>query len=88
MKTQLWVESHQPVPLVPLSMLKIDPGDVIYIGQMATDECPGWVLAGEAGLFVCLETGRYLWDDDLDYEHTLGRKLQSGESVLVRYTSG
>src|SRR4051812_41414414 len=25
-KAQLWVESHQPVPLVPLSMLKIEPG--------------------------------------------------------------
>ena len=50
MKAQLWVESHQPVPLVPLSMLKIEPGDVIYVGKhMTTDgekECPGWVLAG------------------------------------------
>lgn len=33
MKTQLWVETHQPVPLVPLSMLRIEPGDVIYIGK-------------------------------------------------------
>jgi hypothetical protein len=92
MKTQLWVESHQPVPLVPLSMLRIEPGDVVYIGKVAasesSDDCPGWVLAGTAGLFVCLETGRYFWDDDLDFEHTLGRRLQPDESVLVRYTSG
>lgn len=92
MKAQLWVESHQPVPLVPLSMLKIEPGDVIYIGRHVTDagerECPGWVLAGTAGLFVCLTTAEYFWDDDLDYEQSLGRRLQANESVLVRFTSG
>ena len=92
MKAQLWVESHQPVPLVPLSMLKIEPGDVIYIGRHATTggerECPGWVLAGDAGLFVCLTTAEYFWDDDLDYFASLGRRLQSEESVLVRFTSG
>jgi hypothetical protein len=91
-KAQLWVESHQPVPLVPLSMLKIEPGDVIYIGKHMTaegeKECPGWVLAGTAGLFVCLTTAVYFWDDDLDYEQSLGRRLQADESVLVRFTSG
>jgi hypothetical protein len=91
-KAQLWVESHQPVPLVPLSMLKIEPGDVIYIGTHVTEageqECPGWVLAGTAGLFVCLTTAAYFWDDDLDYEKSLGRRLQPDESVLVRFTSG
>lgn len=92
MKAQLWVESHQPVPLVPLSMLKIEPGDVIYIGRHVTGagerECPGWVLAGDAGLFVCLTTAAYFWDDDLDYGQSLGRRLQANESVLVRFTSG
>jgi hypothetical protein len=92
MKTQLWVESHQPVPLVPLSMLRIERGDVIFVGGTAAegtpDDCPCWVLAGEAGLFVCLESGRYFWDDDLDFDQTLGRRLQPDESVLVRYMSG
>jgi hypothetical protein len=73
-------------------MLKIEPGDVMYIGNTTGDEsqenCAGWVLAGEAGLFVCLESGRYFWDDDLNFETTLGRRLQADESVLVRYTSG
>src|SRR5688572_24551740 len=62
-KAQLWVESHQPVPLVPLSMLKIEPGDVIYIGHHMTREgeraAPGWVLAGSAGLYVSLTTAEY-----------------------------
>ncbi len=92
MKAQLWVESHQPVPLVPLSMLKIEPGDVIYVGKRVTAEGeqapPGWVLAGTAGLFVCLTSAEYFWDDDLDYETSLGRRLQADESVLVRFTSG
>lgn len=92
MKAQLWVESHQPVPLVPLSMLKIELGDVIYIGKRITtggeQEPPGWVLAGAAGLFVCLTSAEYFWDDDLDYETSLGRRLQANESVLVRFTSG
>ena len=92
MKAQLWVESHQPVPLVPLSMLKIEPGDVIYIGHRITTEGeqapPGWVLAGTAGLFVGLTTAEYFWDDDLDYSASLGRRLQADESVLVRFTSG
>jgi hypothetical protein len=91
-KAQLWVESHQPVPLVPLSMLKIEPGDVIYVGKRITTDGeqspPGWVLAGTAGLFVCLTSAEYFWDDDLDYETSLGRRLQSNESVLVRFTSG
>ena len=92
MKAQLWVESHQPVPLVPLSMLKIEPGDVIYIGHRMTTEGeqvpPGWVLAGTAGLFVCLTSAEYFWDDDLDYSASLGRRLQADESLLVRFTSG
>jgi len=91
-KAQLWVESHQPVPLVPLSMLKIEPGDVIYIGHRMTTEGerapPGWVLAGTAGLFVGLTSAEYFWDDDLDYSASLGRRLQADESVLVRFTSG
>ena len=40
MKAELWVEGHQPVPLVPLSMLKIEPGDVIYIGTRVTAADP------------------------------------------------
>ena len=92
MKAQLWVESHQPVPLVPLSMLKIEPGDVIYIGHRMTTEGeqapPGWVLAGTAGLFVFLTSAEYFWDDDLDYSASLGRRLQADESLLVRFTSG
>jgi hypothetical protein len=90
-RTQLWVESHQPIPLVPLSMLKIKPVDAIYIGDTTAGaspgDCPDWVLAGQAGLFVCLESGRYFWDDDLDFEHTLGWRLQPDEFVLVRFTN-
>jgi hypothetical protein len=90
-KAELWVESHQPVSLVPLSMLKIEPGDVIYIGTHVTptgvQSPPGWVLAGPAGLFVCLVSAHYFWDDDLDYERSMGRRLQSNESVLVRFTN-
>jgi hypothetical protein len=92
-KADLWVEDHQPVPLVPLSMLKIEPGDVIYIGtrNRTGDEptdSPGWVLAGPAGLFVCLTSADYFWDDDLDYEQSLGRRLQTAEAVHVRFTDG
>jgi hypothetical protein len=91
-QAQLWVESHQPVALVPMSMLKIEPGDVIYIGKRITGDAPadspGWVLAGPAGLFVCLTTADYFWDDDLDYEQSMGRRLQADESVLVRFTDG
>ena len=90
MKTQLWIESHQPVPLVPLSMLKIEPGDLIYIGLRVSaeepDDAPGWVLAGPNGLFISLTTAEYFWDDDMDYEKSMGRRLQESESVLVRYT--
>ena len=92
MKADLWVEGHQPVPLVPLSMLKIEPGDVIYIGTRVTTgdpaDSPGWVLAGPAGLFVCLTSADYFWDDDLDYEQSLGRRLQGAEAVLARFTDG
>jgi hypothetical protein len=73
-------------------MLKIELGDVIYIGKRITTggehEPPGWVLAGAAGLFVCLTSAEYFWDDDLDYQTSLGRRLQANESVLVRFTSG
>ena len=92
MKAQLWVESHQPIPLVPLSMLRIEPGDVIFIGTRVTgegaDDSPGWVLAGTAGLFISLTSADYFWDDDLDYEKSMGRRLQAAEAVIVRFTDG
>jgi hypothetical protein len=73
-------------------MVRIEPGDVIYIGTRVTDggaeDSPGWVLAGTAGLFISLTTAAYFWDDDLDYERSMGRRLQAAEAVLVRFTDG
>jgi hypothetical protein len=105
MKAQLWVEAHQPVPLVPLSMLRVEPGDVVFIGKYqekvtgdrlwdkkkddALQECfpIGWFQAGPNGVFVSLDTADYFWDNFMDYEKSMGRRLQPDESVLVRYTS-
>jgi hypothetical protein len=101
MKAQLWVESHQPVALVPLSMLKIEPGDVVYIGEhyekpekswYATNVPElngptGWFQAGRNGIYVSLDTANYFFDNYTDYQRSQGRRLQDGESILVRYTN-
>ena len=96
MNVDVWVENHQPVPLAPLRELALRPGTVLYIGKRVTTADvpdrehprPGWVVYDGADGFAAVGDVTRWWDDQLDWGASLGRLLQPGEVLHVRYTSG
>ena len=63
-----------------------DPTDVeVFDGP----EAPGWVVYGGQGHFHAAADPSDRWLDDLlDWDRSLGRLLQPGEGLHVRYTTG
>lgn len=52
-------------------------------------EAPGWVIFNGRDGFRAADDPTDCWyDDTLDWDRSLGRLLQSGESLHVRFTNG
>jgi hypothetical protein len=64
-------------PLAPRSVEAFDGADA-----------PGWVVYDGQGHFHAADNPADSWlDDTLDWDRSLGRLLQPGEALHVRYTS-
>jgi hypothetical protein len=96
MTVDIWVENHQPVSLAPLVDLKARKGTLLYIGRRVAGDgavfeggdAPGWVVFdGQDGFGPVADPGSVWYDDTLDWGRSLGRILQPGEALHVRYRS-
>lgn len=93
MTIDIWVENHLPVTLVPLVDLPLRRGSLLYLGRRVADgrvfeggDAPGWVVFnGRDGFSPVGDPGDAWYDDLLDWGRSLGRVLQPGESLHVRY---
>ena len=93
MKVDVWVENHQPVPLVPLAELGLRRGTLLFVknrvcGPGAEYPGPGWcVYDGEQGFTALADPTDAWYDPNLDFGKSLGRLLQPGEVLHVRYAN-
>ncbi len=94
MTVDVWIENHQPVSLAPLLDLGVRRGDLLYIGRRVTTDgrvfengdAPGWVVYdGTDGFAPVEDPGEPWYDTALDWGRSLGRVLQPGEALHVRY---
>jgi hypothetical protein len=94
MHVDIWVENHQPIALAPLLDLRARRGSLLYIGRrVGTDgkasdggDAPGWVIFdGNDGFVPVGDPGNAWYDDTLDWGQSLGRLLQPGEALHVRF---
>ena len=65
------------------------PADPPAVEAFDGPEAPGWVVYDGQGHFHAADDPADRWlDDILDWDRSLGRLLQPGEALHVRYTNG